>query len=71
MRPIYWGLVLTFAGICSAVLLGLVYDIVFLEKYPYGGIADTSFNSTIMLMSLLSTTLCTTLLGLQCPSAYH
>jgi len=45
MRPIAWGLVLTFGGIFSSVLLGLVYDIVFLEKYPYDGIVDTSGNS--------------------------
>jgi len=45
MRPIYWGLALTMAGICSLILLGLVYNIVFLVKYPYGGIADASGNS--------------------------
>jgi len=45
MRPIYWGSVLTFTGIILTILLGLVYNIVFLEKYPNGGIADTSGNS--------------------------
>jgi len=45
MRPIYWGLALTFTGIFLTILLGLVYNIVFLEKYPNGGIVDTSGNS--------------------------
>jgi hypothetical protein len=27
MRPIYWGLILFFAGICSSVILGLVADL--------------------------------------------
>jgi len=45
MRPIYWGSVLTFTGIILTILLGLIYNIVFLEKYPHGGITDTSGNS--------------------------